>query len=149
MVRVVHNTYGVRPDFAGVAVNTPAVGSAFKRGRFILDGTPLVEVVPELGPETADIVSHRIHGFTPFTGTSLDSILRNLGVRTVIPIGVVSTNVSSGPASAQRIWAIASSCRPTPSSPSRTRMPSRYCGTRSRWLQTLTAVNEIIDVWKS
>jgi nicotinamidase-related amidase len=30
----------------------------------------------------------RLHGMTPFTSTSLDQILRNLGIRTVIATGV-------------------------------------------------------------
>lgn len=86
--KVVHNTYGVRADRAGVAVNTRAMAAAIKHGQLILDGTPDVEVVPELGPEPEDIVLQRIHGYTPFTGTELDSVLRNMGIRTVIPIGV-------------------------------------------------------------
>ena len=35
-----------------------------------------------------DIVVSRLHGMTPFTSTSLDQILRNLGIRTVIATGV-------------------------------------------------------------
>ena len=35
-----------------------------------------------------DIVVPRLHGMTPFTSTSLDQILRNLGVRTVVATGV-------------------------------------------------------------
>jgi nicotinamidase-related amidase len=35
-----------------------------------------------------DIVLPRLHGITPFTSTSLDQILRNLGVRTVVVTGV-------------------------------------------------------------
>ena len=30
----------------------------------------------------------RLHGMTPFTSTSLDQILRNLGIRTVVATGV-------------------------------------------------------------
>lgn len=59
-----------------------------KRGRLIRAGEPTSEVVGELGPEPADLVLHRIHGYTPFTGTALDVVLRNLQVTTVIPIGV-------------------------------------------------------------
>ena len=39
-------------------------------------------------PGAGDIVCNRIHGLTPFTGTELDPILRNLGTRTIIPVGV-------------------------------------------------------------
>jgi nicotinamidase-related amidase len=33
-------------------------------------------------------VVSRLHGMTPFTSTSLDQILRNLGIRTVVATGV-------------------------------------------------------------
>ena len=86
--KVVHNTYGARADRAGIAVNTRAMAAALKHGRMIVDGTPDVEVIAELGPEPEDIVVHRIHGYTPFTGTELDSVLRNMAIRTVVPIGI-------------------------------------------------------------
>src|SRR5919198_1095093 len=38
--------------------------------------------------EPGDLESRRYHGFTPFTGTSLDQTLRSLGVRTVVAVGV-------------------------------------------------------------
>ena len=46
----------------------------------------------ELGDDPRDIVVARLHGLTPFTSTSLDQLLRNLGVRTVVAMGV-SVNV--------------------------------------------------------
>ncbi|NUR85096.1 MAG: cysteine hydrolase, partial [Nonomuraea sp.] len=53
----------------------------------MLDGSPAVEVLPELrGP--GDLESRRYHGFSPFTGTSLDMTLRSLGVSTVVAVGV-------------------------------------------------------------
>ena len=51
-------------------------------------GTHGAAVVSELGPEPDDIVMARMHGMTPFTSTSLDQMLRNLGVRTVVATGV-------------------------------------------------------------
>jgi nicotinamidase-related amidase len=50
-------------------------------------GTPGAELVPGL-EDPRDIVVPRLHGMTPFTSTSLDQILRNLGIRTVIATGV-------------------------------------------------------------
>jgi nicotinamidase-related amidase len=47
-----------------------------------------VELVPELGDDPRDIIVPRLHGMTPFTSTSLDQILRNLGVRTIVATGV-------------------------------------------------------------
>src|SRR5581483_11216661 len=46
-----------------------------------------IEVLPELY-DPADLESRRYHGFSPFTGTSLDQTLRALGVRTVVALGV-------------------------------------------------------------
>ena len=46
------------------------------------------EIEPAIGPEPADIRVVRGHGLTPFTGTELDSVLRLLGVRTVVASGV-------------------------------------------------------------
>ena len=54
--------------------------------------SPAVEVVDELGPEPSDLVLTRLHGLGPMGGTDLDSVLRNLGVQTVVGVGV-SVNV--------------------------------------------------------
>ena len=58
----------------------------------MLAGTPPAELVPELGPEPTDLVSSRLSGVSPFSGTELDTWLRNLGVRTVVATGM-SVNV--------------------------------------------------------
>jgi nicotinamidase-related amidase len=87
-VRVTHATVEMRADRAGLSVNNPLMAFVTKNPDQVLEGSPFAELVPELGPEPPDIVIGRIHGLTPFTGTELDSILRNLGVRTVIPVGV-------------------------------------------------------------
>jgi nicotinamidase-related amidase len=51
-------------------------------------GTPAAELIADLGPEPGDLVSARLHGVSPFTGTDLDTWLRNLGVETVVATGV-------------------------------------------------------------
>jgi len=90
--RVVHCTAVSRPDGLGGTVNCKifALNARMRReqGSGPTDiGTPGAELVEGLeGP--GDIVVPRIHGMTPFTSTSLDQILRNLGVRTVIATGV-------------------------------------------------------------
>jgi nicotinamidase-related amidase len=50
-------------------------------------GRPGVELVDGL-EDPRDIVVPRLTGMTPFTSTSLDQILRNLGVTTVVATGV-------------------------------------------------------------
>jgi biuret amidohydrolase len=87
-VRVVHATVALRADRAGLTINNRIMAMVVKGPDQVLQGSPEAELIPELGPEPADIVCGRIHGLTPFTGTELDSVLRNLGVRTIVPAGV-------------------------------------------------------------
>jgi nicotinamidase-related amidase len=86
--RVVHAVVELRGDRAGLTINNPIMAMSVKNPDQIRAGTPAADLVPELGPEPEDIVCRRIHGLTPFTGTELDSILRNLGVKTIVPVGV-------------------------------------------------------------
>ena len=58
----------------------------------ILEGSPQTEVMPVLGPDPEDFVLPRYHGVSPFSGTTLDITLRNLGIRTIVATGV-SINV--------------------------------------------------------
>jgi nicotinamidase-related amidase len=51
-----------------------------------------VQVPAQIGVDPADIVLARYHGLGPMTGTQLDPILRNLGVTTIVGVGV-SLNV--------------------------------------------------------
>jgi nicotinamidase-related amidase len=87
-VRVVHALVALRADRAGLTINTPLMAIVTRNPDQVREGTPAADLVPELGPEPEDIECRRIHGLTPFTGTELDPILRNLGVRTVVPVGV-------------------------------------------------------------
>ena len=87
-VRVVHATIELRADRAGTAINNPLMGAMTKRPEHILRGSPAAELIPELGPEPEDLMSVRTHGLSPFTGTDLDPLLRNLGVTTIVPVGV-------------------------------------------------------------
>ncbi|TML92485.1 MAG: cysteine hydrolase [Actinobacteria bacterium] len=87
-VRVVHCTAEFRADRAGSAVNAPMLAVMMRNPTHLEVGSPAAEVVGELGPHPSDVVSSRRHGISPFTGTDLDSILRNLGVTTVVATGV-------------------------------------------------------------
>lgn len=95
--RVVHCVVETRPDGAGGAVNCRILGLADKlrRDHGIVPtcaGSDGARLVPELGQHESDIVVSRSHGLTPFTSTSLDQTLRNLGVTTVVATGV-SVNI--------------------------------------------------------
>jgi nicotinamidase-related amidase len=87
-VPVVHCTAGFRPDRRGSPANAPLMSAMLRRPEHLVDGTPAVELVPELGSAPTDLVSHRAHGVSPFTGTTLDPTLRALGVSTVVATGV-------------------------------------------------------------
>jgi nicotinamidase-related amidase len=87
-IRVVHATISLRADRAGLTVNNRMMAISVKNPDQVLEGSESSRLLPELGPEPVDIVCNRIHGLTPFTGTELDPILRNLGVRTIVPVGV-------------------------------------------------------------
>jgi nicotinamidase-related amidase len=87
-VRVVHATIALRADRAGLSINNPMMAHVVKNPDQVLEGSPHAELVPELGPDARDIVVQRIHGLTPFTGTELDAVLRNLGIRTIVAVGV-------------------------------------------------------------
>ncbi len=90
--RVVHCTAEFRPDRAGSSDNAPMLRMLAKSDAHLLIGSPEASVVPELGPEPSDVIAARTHGLTPFPGTDLDQILRNLDVRTVVATGV-SVNI--------------------------------------------------------
>lgn len=87
-IRVVHATISLRADRAGLTINNRMMAISVKNPDQVLEGSESAQLLPELGPEPVDIVCNRIHGLTPFTGTELDPILRNLGVRTIVPVGV-------------------------------------------------------------
>jgi nicotinamidase-related amidase len=90
-VPVVHSTIVMRPDGIGTQATCLLLGVLVKNGT-VVAGRPEADVMPELGPEAGDIVSQRVHGLSPFHGTELEWLLRDLGVVTVIVTGV-STNI--------------------------------------------------------
>lgn len=92
-VQVVHCTAYRRADGRGANGNARLFQGMRKSPVALLPGTPEVDVVPELGPEPDDLVLTRTHGLNPMSGTDLDPVLRNLGVRTVVVTGV-SVNVA-------------------------------------------------------
>jgi nicotinamidase-related amidase len=87
-VAVVHCTAEFRADRAGSTVNCSLIAAMVRNRDHLLVGTSAAELVPELGPAPGDLVSNRLHGVSPFTGTALDTWLRSLGVETVVATGV-------------------------------------------------------------
>jgi nicotinamidase-related amidase len=87
-VPVVHCTAEFRTDRAGSTVNCQLIAAMVRNPDHLLVGTPATELCDGLGPEPSDLVCSRLHGVSPFTGTSLDTWLRSLGVGTVVATGV-------------------------------------------------------------
>jgi len=92
-VRVVHCTAEDRPDGAGFAENCRIFGLAARHRREhgfgpTDIGTPGARVVDELDVQPSDIIVPRVSGMSPFTPSALDLLLRNLGITTVVVIGV-------------------------------------------------------------
>jgi biuret amidohydrolase len=87
-IPVVHCNALFRADRKGSAANCPMLTRVMKDPDQILEGSPQSRIVPELGPDPADFVMSRYHGVSPFSGTSLDITLRNLGVKTIVATGV-------------------------------------------------------------
>ncbi|MET0378311.1 MAG: cysteine hydrolase, partial [Spongiibacteraceae bacterium] len=91
-VPVIHCTIVPMKDFKGFPVNS-ALAAMLKKGGVIHAGNPLSGIHPLLKPHEDDIVCERCHGMSAFHGTELESILRGLGVETVLLAGV-STNIA-------------------------------------------------------
>ena len=90
---VVHCLIHRRPDGRGSNTNARlfAAGKSFSAD--LTPGSAGGSVLPEFGPKPEDLVLTRTHGVGPMTGTDLDSVLRNLGVTTIVGVGV-SVNVA-------------------------------------------------------
>ena len=91
-VPVVHCRAGFRRDRRGSYDNVPMVNALLENPDYLVMGEPSTEVIPELGPAETDLDSARLHGMSPFIGTSLDPTLRSMGIETVVAVGV-SLNV--------------------------------------------------------
>ena len=90
---VLHCTAERREDAQGANTNARIFQYMARAETKLLPGSPAAALIPELGPEPADLVLPRLHGLSPFQGTELDFVLRNLGVRTIVGVGV-SVNVA-------------------------------------------------------
>ena len=91
--QVIHTTAVRRADGRGSNLNARLFMATRRSPRPIVPGSPEAEIVPEIEVAASDIVLPRMHGLSPLNGTELDAVLRNLGVRTVVAVGV-SLNVA-------------------------------------------------------
>lgn len=92
-VNVIHCLIERRPDGRGSNTNARLFAAGKSIPADLTPGSEGASVLPEFGPDPGDLILTRLHGAGPMTGTDLDSVLRNLGVRTIVGVGV-SVNVA-------------------------------------------------------
>jgi nicotinamidase-related amidase len=91
-IPVFHCTAETRADGKGANRNARLFAGVKKSGVPLSPGSDAVQVPAKIGVDPGDIVLARHHGVGPMTGTQLDSMLRNLGVSTIVGVGV-SVNI--------------------------------------------------------
>ena len=91
-VPVFHCTAETRADRKGANRNARLFAGVQKSPVRLLPGSDAVGVPEEIGVAPEDVVLARYHGLGPMTGTQLDPMLRNLGVTTIVGVGV-SVNI--------------------------------------------------------
>jgi nicotinamidase-related amidase len=92
-VAVVHCLAVRRADDRGSNRNARLFLGTRKLGIRIEPGSAAAELLPEIGNDPNDLVLSRFHGLGPMGGTDLDAVLRNLGISTVVGVGV-SVNIA-------------------------------------------------------
>ena len=90
---VIHCTAERRADGRGANANARIFRYMAKSEHPLLQGSEAAAIVPEIPVAESDIVMPRLHGLSPFQGTELDFVLRNLGVTTIVGVGV-SVNIA-------------------------------------------------------
>lgn len=92
-VPILHCVAERRRDGRGANSNARLFQYMGKVANPLFTDSPATELMPEIPVADSDFIIPRLHGLSPFQGTELDSILRNLGVRTIVGVGV-SVNVA-------------------------------------------------------
>ncbi len=92
-IPVIHCTAERRPDGRGANANARIFQYMAKSPNPLHPGSEAAALVPELPVDASDLILSRLHGLSPFQGTELDFVLRNLGATTLVGVGV-SVNVA-------------------------------------------------------
>jgi biuret amidohydrolase len=145
---VFYLTVARRTDSGGSTANCLLLALG-RKGTPLLPGSPQHAVVPALAPRDGEYVVNRFHGVTPFHGTELDQILRNLGVRTVVATGV-SVNVGI---TGLTIEAVNCGYQVVIPQQAVTGTPDDYVAGvfehTLRLLATITTVDQVVETWES
>lgn len=148
-VPIVHCLVQRRPDGLGGNHNAKifAIGDDSMNAG-ITPGTPGAELLPELGPAPSDLVLRRSHGIGPMGGTDLDAVLRNLGVATIVAVGV-SVNLAI---TNLCMDAVNKAYRVVVPRDAVAGIPTDYANTiidnMLSLLATITTTDKLIEVWK-
>jgi nicotinamidase-related amidase len=115
----------------------------------ITPGTPGAEVLPELGPAPSDLILRRWHGVGPMGGTDLDAVLRNLGVSTMVVVGVslniaIPNVVMDAVNAAYRVVVPRDAVAGIP-----TEYGDAVIANTLSLLATITTTDELINLWKA
>jgi len=92
-VPVIHCTAERRVDARGANANARIFQYMARSPNPLHPGSEAAALVPEIEVADSDLVLSRLHGLSPFHGTELDFVLRNLGASTLVGVGV-SVNVA-------------------------------------------------------
>ncbi|HTI75246.1 MAG TPA: cysteine hydrolase [Mycobacterium sp.] len=145
-VKIVHCLVQRRPD--GLGGNHNAKIFAIGSGVDIVPGSPGASLLPELGPAPTDVVLTRSHGIGPMAGTDLDATLRNLGVSTIVAVGVsvniaITNLVMDAVNLAYRVVVPRDAVAGIPAD-----YATAIVDNTLSLLATLTTTDDLIDVWK-
>jgi biuret amidohydrolase len=146
-VPVFYCTVARRADSGGGTANCLLLALG-RKGTPLLPESPQHAVVAPLAPYEGDYIVNRFHGVTPFHGTELDQLLRNLGVRTVVATGV-SVNVG---VTGLTIEAVNCGYQVVIPRQAVTGTPDAYVDSvfehTLRLLATVTTVDEVVAMWQ-
>ncbi|MEV0095547.1 cysteine hydrolase [Streptomyces sp. NPDC050738] len=92
-VQVLHAVAERRPDGRGANHNARLFRAAERLPVQQHSGSRAVRIAEPIVVAEEDLVVRRLHGLSPIAGTDVDPLLRNLGCRTLVVVGV-SSNVA-------------------------------------------------------
>jgi nicotinamidase-related amidase len=146
-VPIFYLTMARRSDSGGAVANCLLLALG-RKGEPMVPGSKRQAVVEALAPQDGDYVLTRFHGVTPFHGTELDQLLRNLGVRTVVATGV-SVNIG---VTGLTIEAVNSGYQVVIPRQAVTGTPDDYVDAvlthTLRLLATITSVDDVVATWQ-
>ncbi|MGI5467261.1 cysteine hydrolase [Streptomyces sp. CA-132043] len=92
-VQVLHAVAERRPDGRGASHNARLFHAAGRLPVQQITGSDAVRIADPVPVAEEDLIVRRLHGLSPIAGTDVDALLRNLGVRNIVIVGV-SANVA-------------------------------------------------------